>query len=359
MRKFFFFAVLLMASTMMAQTVVLDGDNSEWANVPMVTEPGSSDILKYLVPQDGVNIGAGNAFAVMLQTERAIRGADPTTIYVDADKSSSTGTQVPWFIQTMYRDYEFGINDAGDGITGAKRVTKDKVIEITMPQSAFSSVPFTGSFWASFSYNWGAFYVPNSPEPAGDNWLWDQKFYQPVDVRPFSFTRFGIKHEFADVWSRHQCVAPGDVMDFCISGGEQDTAIWCAWAIQIAGGAKYTVSADMEATDNASCDLYLVDIPTNTVVSKFVSDSYWQPSGETQLGEWDLSAVPAGRYMLKMKNHVSWSHMKLKSVTLTGDEPLSVENVRTSADSYKIIRDGQILIVRDGVEFNLLGSQVK
>lgn len=360
MKKFFFFASLLIAGTMMAQTVVLDGDNSEWAEVPMVTEPGGSEILKYLVPQDGVNVGADNAFAVMLQTTQTINGNDPTTIYVDADKSAATGIQGPWFLLGMYRDYEFGINDNGDGITGAKRVTKGNIIEITMPKSGFENVPFTGSFWAQFSYNWGKFYVPNSPEPAGDNWKWDQKFYNPTDVRPFSYSRMPGKHAFADTWSRHQCVAPGEVMDVNVSGGSQDTAFWCAWTVQIYAGVKYVVSADIEADNNASVDLYLVDVPTNKVVATFTSSDYWQPSGETALGDWDLSAVPAGKYLLKLKNHVPWSHMKLKSVTLTGDEPYSaIDDVKNTTSSRKIVRDGQVLIQRDGVYYNLLGSQVK
>lgn len=362
MKKNLFFACAMMAAMAMnAQTIVVDGNNAEWATVPMITEPGvNTTVLKYLVPQEGANIGAGNAFAVMLQTDKEVAGDKPVTIYVDADKSSATGQQTPWFIKSMYRDYELGITDSGDGITGAVRSTNatDGIIELTMPTSAMSSPAFTGSFWASFSYNWGNFYVPNSPEPSGDNWLWGEAFYQPTNVAPYTYAAMPGKHLFKDTYARHQCVALADSMNFAVSGGSQDTAFWCAWTVEVKGGTTYAVSADMVSYDHASCDLYLVDVATNKVVASFQSDDFWAPTGETALGNWDLTAVTPGKYMLKMKNRIAWSHMKLVSVTLTGDEPepTSLGNTKAAPQAVKVMKDNSIVIERNNVRYNVLGT---
>lgn len=368
MKKLFFFASAMMAAlTMNAQTaIVIDGDNSEWANIPMVTEPGAAgNLLKYAVPQEGINVGSGNAFAVMLQTANTITGADPVTIYVDADKSSATGQQNPWFVKSMYRDYEMGITDTGDGITGAVRVTDaaNGIIELSMPESAFTTVPFAGNFWGYLSYNWGNFYVPNSPEPSGDNWLWSETTYQPTDVRPFAFADMNGTHLFSETYSRHQCVALADSMNFSVSGGSQDVAFWCAWTVEIPANAKYQVTADMVSADGASCDLYLVDIPTNTVVATHMTpeteagSGIWAPTGETALGEWDLSAIPAGKYMLKAKNHVARSHMKLYSVKLDGPAlPTGDEQIQAAAAApMKMIRNGRFMINHNGKFINALG----
>lgn len=41
------------------------------------------------------------------------------------------------------------------------------------------------------------------------------------------------------------------------------------------------------------------------------------------------------------------------------NEPTSVENVAAETKAVKVVRDGQVLILRNGVEYNLLGSEMK
>jgi len=155
----------------------------------------------------------------------------------------------------------------------------------------------------------------------------------------------------------------GDSMNFNVSGGEQDTAFWCAWTVEIAAGAKYDVSANMVSDNGASCDFYLVDVATNQVVATLMSEAegYWQPTGSTVIGEWDLSAVPAGKYMLKVMNHISWSHMKLVSVTLTakpGPGTAVSEVAATAAKVQKRMIDGRLIISRDGQNFSAQGQRL-
>lgn len=47
------------------------------------------------------------------------------------------------------------------------------------------------------------------------------------------------------------------------------------------------------------------------------------------------------------------------SLVITGGTATSVDNVAISVDAQKIIRNGQVLIIRDGKTFNMLGQEVK
>ena len=47
MKKLFFLtAALVAACTMNAQTILIDGDNADWAEVPMLSDPGTMPVYK-------------------------------------------------------------------------------------------------------------------------------------------------------------------------------------------------------------------------------------------------------------------------------------------------------------------------
>lgn len=353
MKKLFsLFATILAAGVGSAQTTItIDGNADDWANSPIYTEPGVFPMLKFHVNQEGVNIGSGNAFAALLVTENPIEAVDKPVFYVDADKSNTTGN-APWVLPAMGYDYEMASWTGTAAFNG-------NTYELAVPVSSFSGAAFTGSFWTSLTYNWGAFYVPTDPGTEG--WKWNENLYHPylVEAQP-AIANINGTHVAADAFT-HQCLAPGATLNFSVSGGAQDVAFWASWPVDLTLPGVYTVSANVTSTDNASCDLYLVDMATNQVVATHTSSDVWAPSGETAYGTWDLSAIPSGKYMLKMKNHVQWSHMILSSVTLTTEAgPVtSLENVANSANTIKTFRNGQLVILRDGVEYNVMGAQVR
>ena len=50
---------------------------------------------------------------------------------------------------------------------------------------------------------------------------------------------------------------------------------------------------------------------------------------------------------------------KLKNVKITADKGTAIDNTAVEAKTTKIMRDGQMLIIRDGKTFNALGAEVK
>ena len=177
-------------------------------------------------------------------------------------------------------------------------------------------------------------------------------------VNPYTYADLKGTHAAANAYATHQVLTPGETLNMKISGGAQDTAVWASWVVELTKPATYVVNADVTSTNTATVDLYLVDVATNKVVATFVSADVWAPAGSA---EWDLSAVPAGKYMLKMKNHAAWSEMVLSSITLEekATEPTGVEDVRTNTKATKLIKNGQVIVVCDNVQYNILGAEIR
>lgn len=359
MKKTLLFAATMFAAvTMSAQTITIDGANSDWAGIPMLSEPGgeSATVLKIVVPQDGMTLPDGAAYCLMVTGDHEQILAGYPVIYTDADNDNTTGTK-PWFLSTMGYDYEMATWSTSSSYAASET---GNIREMCIMKAAFSSVPFSGSFGAWLTFNWGALYVPNSPEPSGDNWKWDQSAYHHLTVAPYTFADLNGKFEAAKAYSTHQVLAPGASFNMKVAGSANDTLLWASWTVELKTAGKYTVSADVTSSNSASVDLDLVDMATNAIVASFRSEDKWAPAGSAEYGEWDLSSVPAGKYMLKFSNHVAWSEMVLSSITLTGQGVISgIESTSSSAKAVKVIRNGQVLFIRDGRTFNALGSEVR
>lgn len=347
MKKFFFFAAALLSAGMLsAQTITIDGANTDWAEVPMLSEPGANPVVKMVVPQADLTLPAGAAYCLMVENDGR---SDYPVIYTDADMSNATG-EAPWICPAMGYDYQMATWSTNS------TYQRGDAVEMCIMQAAFDALPFTGSIDAYLTYNWGALYIPT--DPTTDNWKWTDESRHPFHVAPYTIVNLNGEHACADAISSHYALtrtAEG-TFNFNVSGGSQDTAFWASWPVELTTPGVYTVSADVTSTDNASCDLFLVDMATNAVVASHTSSDVWAPTGETDYGTWDLSAVPAGMYMLKMKNHVAWSHMVLTSVTLSGNTT-AVDNIQ-SEKVVKTIQNGQLVIMRDGVKYNAQGAQL-
>lgn len=354
MRKSLLIVALFAAVAMNAQTITIDGDNADWANVPMLSDPGTMPIFKMVVPQTGLTLPTGAAICVMTQVTDAQITTYPgyPVVYVDADKSNTTtAAQDAWYCPSFGPDYEMG---AWDGNVGAAN-TAETIHEMNIVQSNFTSIPFAGDCYTYMLFNW-AKYMPNDPETNG--WNWSENSYHPIIVKPYAFANLNGTHAAADIYSSHEALTPASPLNMAVAGSANDVKLWASWAVELKTPAKYSVKANIVSTNTASVDLKLVNLATNAVVASFASDDLSEGAA-VEVGEWDLSAVPAGKYMLRFSNHVEFSEMKLNSLTLTAQGGTNIDNTAVEAKTTKIIRDGQILILRDGKTFNALGAEVK
>lgn len=351
-------SALLLSGTMFAQTIAIDGANTDWSEVPMLTEPGVGPVVKMVVPQDGLTLPEGTAFCLMTEGEHETMLAGYPVLFIDADKSATTG-EVPWYCPSFGKDYQLAIWDEGVEYSTCAANTTGSIREICFMTNAFSTPAYTGSLHAFVGFDWGNYMIPATPTM--DGWKWDQKYYHPFDVKQYAYADLKGTHAAAQTYSTHQALFPGETLNMNISGGSQDTAAWASWAVELTKPATYVVNADVTSSNTATVDLYLVDVTTNEVKATFVSEDVWAPTGSAVYGEWDLSAVPAGKYMLKMKNHTAWSEMVLSSITLEEkpSNPTGVEDVRVNNKATKQIKNGQLIVVRDNVQYNVLGAEIK
>lgn len=356
MKKTLLFVAAMMAAVAInAQTIAIDGANADWAEVPMFAEPGSPIVAKIVVPQEGMNLPEGAAYGLMVAGEHEQILAGYPVIYTDADNDNTTGTK-PWFLPTLGYDYEMAT--WFDGTLSAASETGN-IREMAIMKSAFSSLPFIGSFGAYLTFDWGKLYVPNSPDEKHDNWKWEQSAYHHVYVRPYSFVDLNGSFAAATAYSTHQVLTPGTALNMEVAGSANDTLLWASWPVELSNSGIYSISANITSENGASVDLALVSCATNEVVASFRSEEQWQPAGNVALGNWNLSAVPAGKYMLKFSNHIAWSKMLLHSITLTASGASGINQASPAVKALKMIRDGQVLIVRDGKTFNALGAEMK
>ncbi|MCQ2341925.1 MAG: hypothetical protein MJZ75_00325 [Paludibacteraceae bacterium] len=358
MKKFFFFASAMVAAlTMNAQTITIDGNNSDWANIPMVTEPGTYPVLKFTV-----NAGSGNAFAAMLEQETDNVVEDAPVFYVDADKSAETYIDEKiWTIASMGQDYEMASWTGTAAVSG-------KVYELVVPTSSFTSIPFSGSCNVQMTYNWGAYYLPSAPDATlqdpldPDSWCWSENQHHPFEVGPADavFTNLNGTHNAADAKFTHKALACGSELNFNLTGGSQDTAFWAAWPVELTAPGTYTITMAGTFTEtNTGFSFDLVDVATNAVVAS-IANNYpygtWSPASGFQHSQWDLSAVPAGKYMLKMKNFCAWATSKVTSVTLINPNmPTGFDRAETEIAPAKMIRNGRFMIKNGDKYIHALG----
>ena len=353
-------AAVFAAIAMNAQTITIDGDNADWANVPMLSDPGTAPVFKMVVPQTGLTLPTGAAVCLMTEITEAQKATLPgfPVVFIDADKSkTTTAAQDAWYCNSFGPDYEMG---PWDGNIGAENAAKT-IHEMNIVQSNFSGIPFSGSCnaWMLFilKEDWSEYtYLPTDASAAG--WTWGADAYHPIMVKPFAFADLNGTHAASTVYSSHEALTVGSDINMGVSGSSEDVALWASWAVELKTPAKYSVKANIASTNTASVDLKLVNLATNAVVASFASDDLVE-GAEVEVGEWNLSAIPAGKYMLRFSNHVQWSAMKLNSLTLTAQGGTNIDNTAVEAQTTKIIRDGQILILRDGKTFNALGAEVK
>lgn len=355
MKQFFsIVSALLLSGTMFAQTIAIDGANADWSTVPMLTEPCVGPVVKMVVPQDGLTLPEGTAFCLMTEGKHETMLAGYPVLFIDADKSATTG-EAAWYCPSFGKDYQLVIWDEGVEYSTCAANTTGSIREICFMTNAFSTPAYTGSLHAFVAFDWGNYMIPATPTM--DGWKWSEIQYHPLNVAPYTYADFASTHTAAAAYSTHRALLPCETLQ--LSKNEHDTAFWASWTVELKEPAIYNVTVDLTATNTTSADFYLVDVATNEVVATFECADQAAPTGATLFGTWDLSAVPMGKYMLKLKNHVQWSDVVFHSVTFSTGETTALENTQVANTSKKVIKNGQLIVVRDNVQYNILGAEIR
>ena len=317
MRKLFLLipAILLsLAMNAANPTITIDGDKSDWADVPMLTEPGTWPMLKVL-PAADANLGT-NALAYMMENTEDF---DPTwakypTIFIDKDYDLATDPSHYWAWEAMGVDYKFttAINDNGwkdfpKGIT-----ENNKAIEVGIPATYLTDLE--SKFGFAMYYNSGAWYCPLYSGPA---------ISSPANgllYKTRSYTKLPGTVTAANAYAHQSIGECTDYVDFGLRDNGNDTARWAAFPVELVNPGKYDITAYVSTTLGWKFEFWLVDVATNAVVAHMDAPESNVSSSKSfyNFGTMDLSSVPAGKYMLKVKNRTQYSTVKLHSVMIGG-----------------------------------------
>ena len=136
---------------------------------------------------------------------------------------------------------------------------------------------------------------------------------------------------------------------------------WAEWKVEL----KYPVQYEMTALGYyPNGHEWQVEL-LNSGVDAFHFVRTWDEGDLTEHGTWNLSGVTPGEYTIRVKNVFDWSQPKLKSLKLECEEPIctsleSIENAPTSSvRAQKILRNGQLFILREGKMFTIQGTEVR
>lgn len=311
-KLFLLIPVLAIATTFVCATptITIDGDKSDWAEVPMLSEPAVWPMLK-VMPAADASMGT-NALSFMMENKEDF---DPTwekypTEFIDKDYNKSTETiDEYWAFPAMGIDYKATTGvDNGGWISFPKAMSADnKVFEIGFPATYITDLG--SKFGFAMYYNSGAWFCPDYSSPAvnpSNGFLYKTRTYSTL---PCTLTT-------ANVYAHQSMGEVGDYVDFGLRDNGNDTARWAAFPVILEKQGYYTITTNVSSTNGWKFEFWLVDVASNAVVAHIdppASDVSSEKTSYT-FGTLDLTSVPVGKYMLKVKNRTRYSKVKLNNV---------------------------------------------
>lgn len=208
-------------------------------------------------------------------------------------------------------------------------VTKNNCIQLHDPL-------FTDAANGDFSFNKTspAYYTGTAWSHIGDP-RWFPAESEGIDL-PATSADESVTLNSANIEAKHPAVT-------CDGEGYYDLTYaseirWMAWIVNI-NPLVYDISAFISCTTGWHPDLYLFDLTTGAEIASRAEEYHDPTEGASfNLGEWDLTSVEAGKYLLVVKNNYSGSHLKLKSLILSYVGG-AVQNISTAANTTLNVAD--------------------
>lgn len=318
--------------------ITIDGNVSEWDNIPILSEPGVFPMVKT------VSDGTTNlSFMIKLDGETFNPSAwYMADMYLDADNNATTGYK-QWVYESSGMDYLSQgtdlFNFSGTGGTNSwswssigtvsRAVSGDaSSIEQSVLLSNLTSPSLGTTYAIAMPYY-------NSAWTAGDptflplnNWNFAQR--RGFTVKPRSEITLSTSADFTSADAYYHPFMKDDVaLDFQSGAYAADNPThWASWALNLTTPGIYSVKMVSSGTGSGKFQLSLVNMATNSLVKTFAEDWYLADATMTEntYNSIDLSDVPSGKYMLKLTNPTTWdTFLKVEKIALS-QVPTSTDN---------------------------------
>ena len=148
---------------------------------------------------------------------------------------------------------------------------------------------------------------------------------------------------------------------FDFATGGYNTDGWAEWRVNLKYPGEYIIT---EVGHYAAGHFYHLQLLDGETVKAEYNTAKTYSAGDltiTQTTNWDLSAVEAGLYRLRVNNALNYGDPKLQSLTLEydGELPTDITNTNANAKAVKTLRNGQLFIERDGQVYTVLGQPIR
>jgi len=150
----------------------------------------------------------------------------------------------------------------------------------------------------------------------------------------------------ADAYSDDMTWYNTDYFDFGPTDAP-NTERWAEWKVELRYPGNYIVSEVGYYPNGHSYQMQLLD--GTAVVSEYTTETTWASGNQTitQKTPWNLAAVPAGTYTLRVHNATEWGQPKLQSLTLSYDGELPTEVIGMLQPTNDQMGNGQMVNAYD------------
>ncbi|OJV38044.1 MAG: hypothetical protein BGO29_08740 [Bacteroidales bacterium 36-12] len=360
MKRIFTYLLIISALNIGAQEITVDGNQADWADVPIISEPGvfpygkvyvTSDSVYYMIEvedEDGKRLDAGvsNYFVGHIDADNDKETGQNHWIYPNAGIDYMlTNTMHFWSGSMVWKWYP--LDTFGTKLVAEAGFEKTKLLTIPdQPEAA--QIPLESTFGFGFRYKVGGtdLYLPANN--------WDFAYRKLFTVKPRTVISIN-NSEVASLTSSNAYYMPfindqniDEYLDFQSGGySTQNPQHWASWAINLETPGKYDIALTHKSEDGGKIQFFLVDIATNETVFETISDIWYATHKdnfeEKALTTLDLSEVPAGKYMLKIKNPTTWgAFLKVKGIALTHELYTNIHSTQDDNNAIVYVDNGKL-----------------
>lgn len=381
MKKLFTGFFMLSFVFINAQIITIDGNKSDWASIPILSEPGGFPYTKVYVTNDSVYYMIG----VEDEADKRLNAgvSNYFVSYIDADRDPATGEK-HWTTPQTGNDYQLtntfhfwsgsamvwkwhSIDTFGTALVAEAGFAKAKMLTIP-DQPDEAKIPLSTNFGLGFRYK-----ANNTDQylPAVD-WNFAQR--NTFSIKPRTELQLGGSSEiiFTSANAYYMPFMKDEnieqYLDFQSgSYSTQNPLHWASWAVNLTSPGIYNVKFTRKCDDGGKVQFFLIDMASNAIA--FTSEEIWfqvnaADFAEQTLGQLDFSTVPTGKYMLKIKNNTTWgANLKIQELSLAGNVFNNTNELNSVEKTFKFWSENNTLMFNslkacDVTVYSLTGTKV-
>ena len=168
--------------------------------------------------------------------------------------------------------------------------------------------------------------------------------FEEIDVTTLSIPTITSLLPATAMLSSNAGIVDGNIDFAAVSGSSRgnNAKEWARWKINVTADNAYIFTANVTSTDGQYYTLQVLSADESKVVGESVKTSSIGEGDQTQAT--DAIALYAGEtYIVKIVNTYAWSHGRVKSISITQAEEITIDEAETNIETVIGANDGKIV----------------